>query len=137
MPLQFHPEPGTILVCDFSTGFLPPEMVKRRPVVVISPRLRRRDNLCTVVPLSTSEPQHIMPYHHQLEFSPLLPDPWSSPKMWVKCDMISTVSFSRLNLIRNKRVRGQGRTYLKVRVPDADFEQIKQAVLHGLGINIP
>ena len=44
MPLTFHPDPGTLLVCNFDTGFIPPEMVKRRLVVVISPRLRKRDN---------------------------------------------------------------------------------------------
>jgi mRNA interferase MazF len=31
MPLKFHPEPGTILICDYTTGFIAPEMVKRRP----------------------------------------------------------------------------------------------------------
>jgi uncharacterized protein YifN (PemK superfamily) len=43
--LKFHPEPGTILICDYSTGFKKPEMVKKRPVVTISPRLKRRDGL--------------------------------------------------------------------------------------------
>ena len=52
--LKFHPEPGTILICDYSTGFRLPEMVKKRPVVTISPRLKRRDGLITVVPLSVS-----------------------------------------------------------------------------------
>jgi hypothetical protein len=28
MPLTFHPKPGTIVICDYSTGFRPPEMVK-------------------------------------------------------------------------------------------------------------
>ena len=42
MPITFHPHPGTVLICDFFTGFQPPEMVKRRHVVVVSPRRRRR-----------------------------------------------------------------------------------------------
>jgi uncharacterized protein YifN (PemK superfamily) len=38
---------GTILLCDYSRGgFQPPEMVKKRPAVVISPRLPHRDGLC-------------------------------------------------------------------------------------------
>ena len=41
MALNFHPEPGMVLICDFTTGFRVPEIVKRRPVVVISPRRRR------------------------------------------------------------------------------------------------
>jgi uncharacterized protein YifN (PemK superfamily) len=56
MAIHFHPQRGTIVVCDFR-GFEAPEMQKRRPVVVVSPRLRHRDNLCTVVPLSTTAPR--------------------------------------------------------------------------------
>jgi uncharacterized protein YifN (PemK superfamily) len=77
-----------------------------------------------------------MAYHHLIEFSPCLPEPWNSPKMWAKCDMITTVSFSRLNLIRNRRIRGQGRTYLKAKLSVQDFEKVKEAVLHGLGISV-
>lgn len=42
MALTFHPKPGAILVCDYDTGFVPPEMVKKRLCIVITPRLRRR-----------------------------------------------------------------------------------------------
>jgi len=52
MSIPYHPEQGTILICDFK-GFIDPEMVKRRPVVVVSPRLRQRGKLCAVVPLGT------------------------------------------------------------------------------------
>ena len=38
MALKYPPRPGTLWMCDFDTGFKPPEMVKKRPVVVISPR---------------------------------------------------------------------------------------------------
>jgi len=41
MSIKFNPEQGLIVICDFK-GFVPPEMVKRRPAVVISPRLRQR-----------------------------------------------------------------------------------------------
>ncbi|MEQ9178418.1 MAG: type II toxin-antitoxin system PemK/MazF family toxin, partial [Nitratireductor sp.] len=34
-------------MCDFNTGFRVPEMVKRRPVVVISPKIKARPRLCT------------------------------------------------------------------------------------------
>ncbi len=51
--LSTHPQVGSTLICNYGTGFVAPEMVKRRPVVVIS-RLRRRADLCTVVPLSTT-----------------------------------------------------------------------------------
>jgi mRNA interferase MazF len=55
MSLTFHPDAGTIVICDYSTGFQPPEMVKVRPVVVVSPR-RRGSQLVTVVPISRGKP---------------------------------------------------------------------------------
>jgi mRNA interferase MazF len=72
MPIQEHPLCGTILVCDFS-GLKEPEMVKRRPVIVVSPKITARPGLCTVVALSTVQPAKIMPYHVQLSLS--LPPP--------------------------------------------------------------
>jgi mRNA interferase MazF len=50
MSLPYHPKQGTIVICDFK-GFVSPEMVKRRPAVIVSPRLRKREGLCTIVPL--------------------------------------------------------------------------------------
>ncbi|MEI6730857.1 MAG: type II toxin-antitoxin system PemK/MazF family toxin, partial [Pseudomonadota bacterium] len=49
MAIKYHPNPGTVLTCDFS-GMIEPEMIKERPVVVISPRLCSRTGLCTIVP---------------------------------------------------------------------------------------
>ena len=67
MALLFVPSPGTLLMCDFDTGFQPPEMTKRRPVVVVSPRRRRAmTKLCTVVPLSTAVPNQVEPFHHRM-----------------------------------------------------------------------
>lgn len=64
MALTFHPKPGMALMCDFNTGFVAPEMIKKRPVVVVSPRPRRSNQLCTIVPLSTTRPDPVEPYHH-------------------------------------------------------------------------
>jgi len=58
MAINEHPVSGTILMCNFAPGFQQPEMVKRRPVIVISPKISRRPNLCTVVALSTTAPSH-------------------------------------------------------------------------------
>ncbi|WP_293675629.1 type II toxin-antitoxin system PemK/MazF family toxin, partial [Thiolapillus sp.] len=102
MPIQIHPEQGTIVICDFK-GFVPPEMVKRRPAVVISPRLRRRQHLCTVVPLSTTPPNPVAAYHHKFTLDPVLPKPYNSKIQWVKADMLYTVSFDRLYLPFEKK----------------------------------
>lgn len=133
MAIQFHPEQGTILACDF-TGFIPPEMIKRRPVVVVSPRLRKRGGLCAVVPLSTTPPNPVCPYHFKLHVTPALPSPYDSAFHWVKADMVYTVAFDRLHLLFNGKDESGRRKY-DVRVVDkADLMKIQACVLHGLGL---
>lgn len=84
MALTFHPKPGVVLVCDFA-GYVAPEMIKRRPVVVVSPAHLRRPNLLAVVPLSTTPPDPIAPYHYRLSGNPV---PGSdATEVWAKCDM--------------------------------------------------
>ncbi len=57
MPITFVPDPGDVLMCDFTTGFQPPEMVKVRKVVVLSPRSRTAmPDTLLVVPLSKTAP---------------------------------------------------------------------------------
>jgi mRNA interferase MazF len=134
VPLTFHPNPGTVLLCNYDTGFVPPEMVKRRPVVVISPRLRNRDGLCTVVPLSSTAPNQPMDYHCQVRIVPALPAPWTAPSYWVKADMLATVGFNRLELIREKRQSFQARkNVIPVLGPD-ELLTIRNCVLHALGL---
>lgn len=58
MAITFHPSPGQILLCDFSTGFKETEMVKnKRPVIVISGAIADRSDLVTIAPLSTVQPK--------------------------------------------------------------------------------
>ena len=128
MAISFHPDPGTILICDFSTGFQPPEMVKIRPVVVISPR-RRVGSALTVVPLSSVPPVPLEPWHY------LLP-PGSYPParsdMWAKCDMVTTVSPARLDRVKTK-INGD-RVYQVFRLPDPGLDAIRAAVKAALGL---
>jgi len=133
MAIQFHPEQGTIVVCDFD-GFVAPEMVKRRPVVVVSPRLRKRDGLCSIVPLSTTPPNEVAPYHFKLHVTPTLPPPYNASYHWVKADMLYTVSFARLHLPFSGKDASGKRIY-DVRVIDrVDLLKIQQCMLHGLGL---
>ena len=67
MPLTFHPHPGMVPICGINTGFKAPEMIKRRPVVVISPRPRGLNPLCTIVPLSTTAPNTVEPFHYRMD----------------------------------------------------------------------
>lgn len=130
MPINFHPEPGTILICDYGSGFIVPEMVKARPVVVISPRFRHRTGLCAVVPLSSTEPEPILPYHHQL--APGAYPPARGP-MWAKCDMVASVSLGRLDRVKI-RPQGGARQYVTYQMPAADLAAILQGVKAALGL---
>lgn len=132
MPVPFHPRPGCVLVCDFD-GLKSPEMVKRRPVVVISPRFKGRDRLCCVVPLSTTDPDDVMKYHCYIEFDPLLPPPYHSQHMWVKGDMIYTMSLDRMNMPFYKDQCGK-RQYVEHYLTDDQMEIVNGCVLEGLGL---
>lgn len=132
MAINYHPTTGTILICDF--GMLrTPEITKRRPVIVISPNFTSRNNLCTVVPLSSSAPKRVMPYHHKIFFEPLLPEPYINPFSWVLGDMIYTIGFERLKLMSLNKCDFGKRIY-DARVLDiATMESVMNCVRHGLG----
>lgn len=130
MPITFHPRRGDILICDFDTGFQAPEMVKIRPVVVVSPRRRSGPGLCTVVPLSSTAPNPIEPYHHRL--SPMAYPPARGP-MWAKCDMAVTVSCTRLDRVKVRAPFGQ-RQYIVFTMPEADMAAISACLRIALGL---
>ena len=128
MPLTFHPGPGVIVICDFSQGFRRPEMVKVRPVVVISPR-RRTTQLVTVVPLSSVPPVPPEPWHYQLSHGAYPP---ARGPIWAKCDMVATVALARLDRVK-ARVTGQ-RVYQTFQLGDAELAAILAAVRAALGL---
>jgi mRNA interferase MazF len=134
--LAYYPRIGEILLCDYATGFVAPEMVKRRPVVVVSPRLRRRGELVGVVPLSTTEPQPVEKHHCLIQLDRPLPAPFSAPSMWAKCDMFATVSRARLDRFRLGRKGGQGsRMFVSGQLNVEQIRAIKISILCGLGLD--
>lgn len=134
MGLQYYPKPGEILICDYGTDAVVPEMVKRRPVVVISPRLRRRPDLVTIVPLSTTGPEPVESHHCPITLNATLPPPFDNPIMWAKCDMIATVSLARLDRFR-QRIAGGKRQYLSGQLSPIQLVAVRKAVLCGLGLS--
>lgn len=134
MPLRFHPRQGTVVVCDFGDGFRPPEMVKRRPAIVISPQIADRPGLCTVVPISTRVPHVVMPFHVELA-DLTLPHPYAEGPNWVKADMVFAASLERLDLFRAGRGRDGKRLYLTEALTREQFAQVRRAVLCGLGMS--
>lgn len=133
MTVITHPAPGTIVRVDLSEGFRKPEMVKRRPCIVLSPPIKGRAQLCTIVPLSTTAPNPVDAHHMEIAFDPVLPAPYNSPKMWVKADIVLTVAFHRLRLLFSGWEGGQRVYDVRVIAPEV-LEQVRGCVRAGLGL---
>lgn len=134
MPIQFEQKPGAILLCDYALGgFRPPEMVKRRPVVVVSSRKRQPTGLLTVVPLSTTAPERAEAHHCLITLETPLPG-YPALQCWVKADMVGTVAFARLDMFRTERGPNGTRKYLALRISDAQLEEIRACLRAVLGL---
>lgn len=127
MPLGYHPRAGQILMCDFD-GFRVPEMVKPRPVMVISPRLPHRHDIVTVVPISLTAPRHDLPFTVRLSrnYHPLEAD---DLPCWAKCDMVMNLGTWRLNGFKVGRRRWESPA-----ATGADLTAVRHGVLWGLGM---
>jgi mRNA interferase MazF len=120
--IYFHPRPGDVLMCDFGTCFKPPEMVKKRPVVVVS---QRSDQLALVVPLSATEPAKFELWHWEMSLDSL-PPTLRDERCWAKCDMVTCVALSRLDRVKaGKCPRTGKRLFVSYKVTVADLEQIR------------
>jgi uncharacterized protein YifN (PemK superfamily) len=131
MPLPYHPRRGEVLICDFETGFRPPEMLKKRPVVVISCKESHNRKLCTVVPFSTTAPLPVMPWHHSLAHVSV-PGLQATAPMWAKCDMLATVSFDRLNKPYVKT--RSGRRFVELVLETADLAALDHCIRRYLSL---
>jgi len=134
MTITFYPHPGDVLICNFDTGFHPPEMVKKRPVVVISKHRRRGAQIVTVVPLSTTAPNPVEDHHYIIDAS-VLPGRLSHRQTWAKCDMVVSIALNRLDRIMVKG-RGGKRTYQTGRLASVDLTSIRQRVGRHIGLVI-
>ena len=126
MAINFHPKPGMVLICNYS-GFMLPEMVKIRPVIIVSPYQLNNKGLCTVVPISTSPPEPIEHHHYKLpagkyKFLHLTKD------CWVKCDMIGRVSLKRLDRIR------VGKDFVAPNITRDDLFEIRKGIKFTIDI---
>ena len=134
MPIREHPPTGTILICDFETDFKLPEMVKVRPVIVISPKISGRLGLCTVVALSTTDPNPKMSFHAQIETNPTLPKPWNANPVWIKGDMYA-IGFHRLDFIRTGKDVSGKRQYNYATVSNDQIRLARSIVLRSIGLS--
>ena len=135
MAINEHPEIGSLVMCDFDEGFREPEMVKKRPVIVLSPKISRRPRLCTIVALSTTDPYPVMSYHAKIDVNPPLPAGLKSNGLWIKGDMVNAVGFHRLDLIwTGKDHTGKRQYYLNTLSYD-QIKLVKTCVLNALGLS--
>jgi len=114
-------------MCDFA-GMVEPEINKRRPVVVVTRRLPFRDRLAMVVPLSTSEPSFPQPFQVRLSKN-YHPNEAATLPVWAKCDLVCSVSFSRLDRFKIAR-----RKYVSPMIDQHDLEFVRIGILAALGI---
>jgi mRNA interferase MazF len=134
VPLKYPPDRGEVLIGDFE-GLRTHEMEKLRPCIVLSPRIDQRSRLATVVCLSTTFPDPIQDYHVELAFDPIFCERFPSPTMWVKVDMVYSVSLDRLSRQREKLPNGD-RTYTIRLLNYVDLQKVLRCVLNGIGFKV-
>lgn len=136
MGLQYPPQLGLVVICDYSTGFRKPEMVKERLAVVVSQRLPHRDGLCTVVPLSTTPSRAGIKYQCKVELPFEAPAPYPGKIKWAKADMLATLCYDRMGLPYTGRDKLTGkRKYLKIILAEDELKKIRHAMLHALSLD--
>jgi uncharacterized protein YifN (PemK superfamily) len=128
MPLPtYAPQPGAVLICDFSLGtVVGDEMVKKRPVIVVSRKEANNGRLCTVVPLSTTPTVPCPAWHYPMPHL-RIPGFKPHPTVWAKTDLVATVSHVRLNK-PYKRTHGHGRVYIDLRLDPADLVALRECL---------
>jgi uncharacterized protein YifN (PemK superfamily) len=127
---------GSVFILNYGQfGFEPPEMVKRRMVVVISSKgLKRDPELVTVVPLSTTPPMHANTKHN----IPLEKEYYWGTKngkpLWAKCDMVMTTSTRRLEHVNAFSRDGQN----QLQVPELarnDLRRVRLGVANAIDLD--
>jgi mRNA interferase MazF len=128
MAISYHPRAGQVLICDFA-GFRLPEMVKTRPVIVISPRLPQRSEIVTVVPISLTGPRHDLPFVIRLSRNYHSGEDNDLP-CWAKCDLVLNIGLWRLDGFKVGR-----RKWESPQISGEDLTSVRKGVLFGLGMD--
>jgi uncharacterized protein YifN (PemK superfamily) len=138
MTINFKPRVGQILVCDYGLypappdpqtahGRLPPEMIKKRLVVVLN---AKHQHACVVVPLSTTQDVASVTrgFHVPIPAGTLPAiNYWDDCDRWAKCDIIQMVSNLRLDRVMEQR--GHAAACL----PAATVTEIQRGVIKVIG----
>lgn len=128
MPLPFFPRAGQVLMCDFQ-GFNEPEMVKVRPIIVVSPRLPYRSEIAAIVPISLTAPKHDLPFCYRLSKN-YHPEETDDLPCWAKADMLLNIGTYRLSGFKVGR-----RKWTFPSLTAVDLAAVRPAILCGLGLD--
>ncbi|WP_439257262.1 type II toxin-antitoxin system PemK/MazF family toxin [Lonepinella sp. BR2271] len=130
---------GDILECDYGLlsqninnfdGHIPPEIVKRRMVVVLNAKLQ---GLALVVPISSTKNISGIQNQYHIEIdSNLIQETsfYDKRQRWAKAELIQAVSRQRLFPIYHQGKR------IDNRLPYTLVEQIQKAVIKAISANI-
>jgi uncharacterized protein YifN (PemK superfamily) len=124
--LSFIPAPGSIVICNFE-GYLRPEMVKKRRVVVVSPMRAFKyvaDATMIVVPLSEVEPQPLLPWHYGIPAGRYA----GLRTCWAKGDLVAHVALQRVD-----RIFHRGNWIIPV-MNARDLLAVRRVVANAVGI---
>jgi len=124
--ITFVPERGHILLCDFDMASVPPEMRKKRRVVVVSPRSHNRAGRCVVVPFSATEPYEPTAAYVSFDAGPYRA---LSIRTWAICNAVSHVSFERLDRVK------VGSNFIAEIMSADDLMRVTQGLRHALGMD--
>ena len=122
---EFGPDPRDASAYPLLSGpiSVPPEMIKRRHVVVIS---TPSAGLAIIAPFSTIEPYPLKPYHLSIPFGHY---PFFTKDSWLKGDMLQAVSRDRLD-----RLFFDGK-HRRAALSKADCKSVRACALAGLGLS--
>jgi mRNA interferase MazF len=126
--ITFFPTGGTVLICDFSGGFRPPEMIEKRPSIVISPKNTNRGT-CVVVPISSQESRNATAIAVPMTTAKY---PFLRKDGWAKCHAPATVSITRLSMMRDPNT-GRGLHTNGTMIDAADLAAVRRGVARFIG----
>jgi uncharacterized protein YifN (PemK superfamily) len=133
VPINFVPERGRILMCDYRVARIPPEMDKVRRVVVVSPRSYNQRHgsgpgRCLVVPFTATDPGALLRpadvHFKNGTYRSLTVDTWAI------CSAAMAVSHARLDrVLINKQ-------YASEMLSLADMHRVEKGLRHAFGFPI-
>src|SRR5712664_2111948 len=123
MPINFPPDHGQILMCDFTTGFMRAEMQKIRHCVVVSPK--KHKSTCLIVPLSVLPPNPVESWHYLLPRNSY-PCMTQNMDIWAKGDMLTHAAWDRLSRPKENHVEVR-----RILQPN-HLREILKAVAHAI-----